>query len=77
MARSREGSGRHRQAWIPVTCEHCGQQAMARRTRPGRPLHVRVHLTDDGLCPPLRHGVPEEELSRPAPPRHTDQLSLF
>ena len=50
--RSTEGRGRHRQAWITLRCPDCGQAVQARRTRPGRPLHVRAHLTDDGtLCP--------------------------
>ena len=49
---SRYGQGRHRQSYITVTCPCCGLAVAARRTLPGRPLHVRAHLTDDGwLCP--------------------------
>ena len=56
MARAREGSGRHRQPWIEIICVHCGQTVKARRTLPGHPLHVRVHLDDNfDACPPLPH----------------------
>jgi hypothetical protein len=77
MARSREGNGRHRQAWIEITCEHCGQTAKARRTVPGRPLHIFAHLTDNGPCPPLRHGLTLEQVARPTPRRPRGQLTLF
>lgn len=49
--RSRGGEHRHRQQWLHVVCPCCGQTADARRTLPGRPLHVVAHLTADGvLC---------------------------
>lgn len=59
--RSREGNGRHRQPWQSVRCPGCDQVVSARRTLPGRPWHVRAHLTDDGLCPTttLTEVVPE------------------
>lgn len=73
---SRYGQGRHRQSWVPVRCDICGQAAAARRTLPGRPLYLRTHFDADGeLCPPLRHGETRMVLARPA--ADPNQLSLF
>jgi len=48
---SRHGFGRHRQSWIKVICPTCEQVAEARRTVPGKPLHVKAHFTAGGdLC---------------------------
>ena len=75
MTRPRAGNGMHRQFWMRITCPHCGLMVSARRTLPGRPLHVRTHVTDDGsLCPPLVHGEIRSCGVRMADP---DQLSLF
>jgi hypothetical protein len=64
MGRSREGNGRHRQPWIEVVCVHCGQTVKARRTLPGKPLHVRTHLNDNwDACPPLAN-----DTTPPPPP---------
>jgi hypothetical protein len=51
VSRSRYGQHRHRQSWIVVLCPSCGQAVEARRTLPGKPLHVRAHLHGDDLCP--------------------------
>ena len=49
--KARYGSGRHRQAWITIVCPACKLAVQARRTRPGRPLHIKAHFDDDGdLC---------------------------
>lgn len=52
MSRSRYGQGRHRQVWLTTLCSRCAGVVQARRTLPGRPLHVRAHFDADGaLCP--------------------------
>lgn len=48
---ARYGSGRHRQPWLTAVCPCCEQDVRARRTLPGRPLHIQAHLTDAGVCP--------------------------
>ena len=69
MGRSRNGTGRHRQAWQRVTCPHCGLAARARRTLPGQPMYLRTHLDLDGaLCPPLRLGETRIVYDRPVDP---------
>ena len=75
MGRAREGSGRHRQAWISVACPHCGLMTRARRTRPGQPLYIRTHFDrGEQLCPPLVHGETRVCGRRMADP---NQLALF
>lgn len=75
MAKATAGNGMHRQFWMDVTCPHCGLMVRARRTLPGRPLHIRT-LFDrhEQLCPPLVHGEVRNCGVRMADP---DQLSLF
>jgi hypothetical protein len=52
MTRSRYGQGRHRQVWITALCPCCTHEVQVRRTLPGKPMHVRAHLLDDGtICP--------------------------
>jgi len=49
--RSHQGGHRHHQPWLELVCPSCGQACTARRTLPGRALHVRTHLTSEGqLC---------------------------
>lgn len=72
----KEGSGRHRQAWIPVLCPHCGLGVRGRRTLPGHALHIRTHFDPGGaLCPPARLGESRAVFVRPA--ADPDQLVLF
>jgi len=50
MSRSRGGMHRHRQPWVDIVCDACGQVCQARRTLPGKPWHVQTHITEDGIC---------------------------
>jgi hypothetical protein len=59
----------HRQFWVDVECPHCGLTAHARRTLPGKPWHIRVHLTDEGeTCPPLMAGRRSGDVAMIQPP---------
>jgi len=61
VGKSREGSGRHRQPWIEIVCERCGLTVKARRTLPGKPLHVRTHYDDFfNLCVPVSNDASED-----------------
>ena len=74
MGRSHYGQHVHRQPWVLISCPHCGGEVRARRTFPGRPWHVRTHLTEDGLCPPAILG--ETRFVMVPDPPSTGQLAL-
>lgn len=56
MSRARYGNGRHLQPWVVVPCPWCGQNVDARRTVPGKPMHVKTHFDNEAFCPPLGAG---------------------
>ena len=66
--RSRNGNGRHRQAWREIACPLCGLSARARPTLPGKPMYIRTHTDVHGeFCPPLELGETRTIIVRPEP----------